>query len=87
MSDWLDLELSEQLAPVAAPEQLWDRVSTAHSPARRAPRLFALPVAAAATLILAGALWFMARGQQQSNAIRQFSSPSHSECLLCHTTI
>jgi hypothetical protein len=87
MSEWLDLELSEQLAPVTAPDQLWNRVCAAQAPARPAPRFFALPVAAVVTLILAGALWFMARGQQQSTSIRQFSSPSHSECLLCHTTI
>jgi hypothetical protein len=85
MSDWLDLELSEQLAPVTAPDALWDRV--AQGPAHRAPRMFALPVAAVVTLILAGALWFMAKGQQQSTAIRQFSAANHSECLLCHTTI
>jgi hypothetical protein len=87
MSDWLDLELSEQLAPVAAPDELWSRVRAAHAPDRRAPRVFALPVAAVVTLVLAGALWFMARGQQQSAAIRQFPSSAHSECLLCHTTI
>jgi anti-sigma factor RsiW len=26
MSDWLDLELSHHLAPIAAPEALWDRI-------------------------------------------------------------
>jgi hypothetical protein len=88
MSEWLDLELSEHLAPVAAPDELWDRLRTARTPVRPAPRVFALPVAAVVTLILAGALWFMARGQQQSTAIRQWNPGARSEtCLLCHTTI
>ena len=26
MADWLELELAEHLSPVAAPEELWDRV-------------------------------------------------------------
>jgi len=85
MSDWLDLELSDQLAPVAAPHELWNRIHTARVPARGASRLVALPVAAVVTLILAGALWFMARGQQTSPALRQFSASAHPEaCLQCH---
>jgi hypothetical protein len=83
MSDWLDLELSEQLAPVAEPDELWMRIQNARTPVRRAPRVFSLPVAAAATLILAGALWFMARGQQQTAGFRP--AAAHTECALCHT--
>ena len=85
MSDWLDLELSEQLAPVAAPHELWTRIHGAAPAERRLHRVFALPVAAVVTLVLAGALWFMARGQQTSPALRQFSSSAHPEsCLQCH---
>jgi hypothetical protein len=85
MSDWLDLELSEHLAPVAAPDELWDRLCTAGVPARRTSRVFALPVAAVVTLILAGALWFMARGQTASPALRQFAAARQSDtCLQCH---
>ena len=93
MSDWLDLELSDQLAPVKAPDELWNRVRNGvrgsglgvrEMPARR---IVALPVAAVVTLILAGALWFMARGQQASPELRQLPSVAHSECLLCHNTI
>ena len=83
MSDWLDLELSEQLAPAAAPDELWNRIHNARTPVRRTGRVFSLPVAAAATLILAGALWFMARGQQQTAGFRP--STAHTECALCHT--
>jgi hypothetical protein len=86
MSDWLDLELSNELAPVAAPDELWHRVRSARRPQRPVHRVFALPVAAVVTLILAGALWFMARGQQASG-VRQLPSVAHSECLLCHNTI
>jgi hypothetical protein len=83
MSDWLDLELSDQLAPVTAPDELWYRIRNARPPAHRTHRVFALPVAAVVTLILAGALWFVARGQQASPALRP--SATHSECALCHT--
>jgi hypothetical protein len=37
--------------------------------------------------VLAGALWFVARGQQASPALRQLPAVAHSECLLCHNTI
>ena len=85
MSDWLDLELSHHLAPVAAPDELWDRINTAGTPARRTKPAFALPVAAVVTLILAGALWFVARGEQASPAMRQFSPAARAEsCLQCH---
>jgi hypothetical protein len=85
MSDWLELELAEQLAPVAAPDELRDRVfARRDTAARRGTRGFSLPVAAVVTLILAGALWFMARGQQPSTGIRQLPSMAHSECLACH---
>ena len=85
MSDWLDLELSEHLAPVAAPDELWNRVCTAAVPSPRPHRIFALPVAAVVTLILAGALWFMARGQQAPPGLRQFAAARQSDtCLQCH---
>jgi len=85
MSEWLDLELSEQLAPVTAPDELWMRVCAAAPHARQTPRWSALPVAAVVTLILAGALWFMARGQQTSPALRQFAVSHQSEtCLQCY---
>jgi hypothetical protein len=34
MSDWTDLQLSHSLAPVQAPDALWDRINGAASPAR-----------------------------------------------------
>jgi hypothetical protein len=90
MRDWLELELSEHLAPVKAPDELWRRVNSA----RRAPvsalplRQRALPIAAVVTLILAGALWFMARGEGRQATYRQFPASARAEnCLLCHATI
>ena len=90
MRDWLELELSEHLAPVKAPDDLWRRVNTAR-PAAAATlplRLRALPIAAVVTLILAGALWFMARGEGRQATYRQFPASARAEsCLLCHTTM
>ncbi len=81
MPEWLDLELSHHLAPVEAPEELWFRVATAQRPARNA--LFALPVAAVVTLVVAGALYFIARGQPSPAPFR--STNPAAECMGCHT--
>jgi len=88
VSDWLELELSERLAPVQAPDELWDRV--VNGAGKRGRRLlpFAAPIAAVVMLMLAGAIWFMARGQQPSAAFRQFPTSAHADaCLLCHNTL
>ena len=82
MSEWLDLELSHHLAPTVAPDELWSRVCAARVPRRRSP-IFALPVAAAATLVLAGALYFIARGQPSSAPFR--ANNPVAECMSCHT--
>jgi hypothetical protein len=90
MSDWLEQELWEHLTPVKAPDDLWRRVNTAQpaSAAALPLRLRTLPIAAVVTLILAGALWFMARGEGREATYRQFPASSRAEsCLLCHTTL
>jgi hypothetical protein len=90
MPDWLEAELSEHLAPVQAPGDLWRRVNEARpAPVVALPlRLRALPIAAVVTLILAGALWFMARGEGRQVTFRQFPASARAEsCLLCHTTM
>ncbi len=88
MRDWLELELSEHMAPVKAPDDLWRRVNTARPTAVEPMRLRALPIAAVVTLVLAGALWFMARGEGRQATYRQFSPSARAEsCLLCHTTM
>ena len=103
MSDWLELELSDRLAPVKAPEELWQRcgagafacptigevvpIAAAGRRAHRRPP-FVAPIAAVVTLILAGAIWFLARGQQPSPAFRQYPVSARAEsCLLCHTAL
>ncbi len=56
MSDWLERELTHQLAVVAAPESLWDRIQD--GPAPRENRSFEWtrwPIAAALALAIAGA--------------------------------
>ena len=83
MSEWLDLELSHHLAPVEAPDELWDRVCAARRGRPETPH-FAFPIAAVVTLILAGALYFIARGQPAPTPYR---TAAHSECGLCHTTL
>jgi len=90
MRDWLEVELSEHMAPVKAPDELWRRVNSGRPAAVMALplRQRALPIAAVVTLILAGALWFMARGEVRPATYRQFSASARGEsCLLCHTTM
>jgi hypothetical protein len=67
MSDWLELELSERLAPVRAPEALWSRVNRPAPPlpARRA----AHPVAWA---------WIFATAAIASTLAVTFAIPSPS---------
>jgi len=72
MSDWLDLELSHQLAPAEAPDQLWERVNAAAmnawvEPRRHfsARRFLWMPVAAILTIVMsAGAMWMLAKGEE-----------------------
>jgi hypothetical protein len=85
VSEWLDLELSHHLAPTEAPPELWDRVCAARR--RRATPHFALPIAAVVTLVLAGALYFVARGAQAPQPYRGYTAATHSQCLTCHTTL
>lgn len=55
MSEWLERELSRQMAPVRAPQNLWDRIQQRPAPMPAAMRW---PVAAVLTLAsFAGTLW------------------------------
>ncbi|HTS26902.1 MAG TPA: hypothetical protein VMH81_13580 [Bryobacteraceae bacterium] len=84
----LELELAEELRPVAAPDELWERVRMAASaaefgvsprPAPRRRRLAAwawasLPVAAILTLMIAAAtLWLVARGQERGLDLQELA--------------
>jgi hypothetical protein len=87
--NWLEEELTEHLRPMQAPDDLWRRVANTHAPAAAMMpfRQRALPIAAVLTLILAGALWFMARGADRQVTYRQFPASRGESCLLCHTTM
>lgn len=89
MRNWLESELAEHLAPVKAPDDLWYRVANAGRSTAAVPlRVRTLPIAAVVTLILAGALWFMARGEGRQATYRQYPASARAEsCLLCHTTM
>src|SRR5450432_2694482 len=90
MSEWLDLELSHHLAPVAAPEALWERIQNgAGRPAlarsRGLSHFTAWPIAAILTLTAAaGVLWAVAQRRQpalnlQQLAIEQLRNPESLE--------
>lgn len=98
MPEWLEQELSHQLAPTQAPDALWDRIQQARRRERGPFRPFrrALPVAAIVTLMIAaGTLWFVARGEQPSAqpnvarariVIRQvMAQRPDGNCLACHS--
>jgi hypothetical protein len=68
VSDWIDLQLSHHMAPVAAPDALWNKVSQAKAPRRESPArpssspAFALPLVATVILTLGlSAMWLLAR--------------------------
>jgi len=86
MSDWLDLELSHHLAPVEAPEALWDRIQSGsvRRPERRragwvawpitAWPIAAWPIAAILTLMAAaGTLWLVAKGEEPALDLHQLA--------------
>jgi len=80
MSDWLDLQLSHHLAPVQAPEALWDRIHSgvglrpARPPVRRLTFSSAWPIAAILTLMAAaGTLWLVAKGEEPALDLRQLA--------------
>ena len=83
MSDWLELELAHRLAPVAAPDVLWDRIENARNrpaaPARSFDRpRFALPsawpVAALASLALIACALFLADTRTPALDLRQLAA-------------
>jgi hypothetical protein len=86
MSDWLDLELSHHLSPTQAPDDLWDRVCAEQARRRPTPH-FAFPIAAVVTLMLAGALYFIARGAPAPQQSRGYSASANPGCISCHTTL
>jgi hypothetical protein len=89
MSDWLERELRRELAPVEAPDGLWQRVNPNRTvPRRRSFRPW--PVAAILTAAVAiGTLWMVAKGEQpQTHQLALENGRDRSPtCLSCHTSI
>jgi hypothetical protein len=60
VSEWLELELADDLAPVAAPDGLWERIERRRAAERRRPARW--PMAALVAALASGAaLWMAAR--------------------------
>jgi hypothetical protein len=80
MSDWLDLQLAEELRPVKAPDDLWRRVQTGRRTPKRAVRWWAIRVpvlAALALIVLVVALTSRPRRSAlESLAAHELSNPA-----------
>ena len=88
MSDWLDLELSHHLAPVAAPEALWNRISGVGLRPAKPVFKTAWPIAAILTLTAAaGVLWLVAQRRQPALNMQQLAIEQlrHPEPLAMHS--
>jgi hypothetical protein len=91
MPEWLEVELARSLAPVQAPEELWDRILDPRGcNAPRAARS-AWSIAAIVTIMVtAWAFWFAARGEPVS-ATRSVAFSNHRQteetCKLCHASL
>ena len=86
MSEWLELELADRLAPVRAPERLWYLVQTPKPMAtmrRRPVKAMLLLAAAAAASVWVAAAWRPESRSAQSLAIRINSADM--ACRSCHT--
>ena len=81
MSEWVDLQLSHQMAPVKAPDQLWVRVQ-GQRPARRRHVIPRLVLATAAAVVAVIAVAYSATGPREIPRTASFNSGS---CNACHT--
>jgi hypothetical protein len=81
MSEWVDLQLSHQLASAKAPDELWARVQTGRPvhTRRMAPRL-ALATAAAVLAVIA-----VAYSATKPRELHQTTSFTTATCTSCHT--
>ena len=76
MSEWVDLQLSHQLAEVKAPDQLWERIERPRR--RRTPRL---AVATAAAVVALIAVAYSATKPRENPRFATFPAGS---CMQCH---
>ena len=77
MSEWVDLQLAHQLAPVAAPDQLWDRL-------HRPPRRRGVPRLAVATVGAVVAVAVLAYSSTRRSEVPRFASVPPGSCIQCH---
>lgn len=87
MSEWLELELADRLAPVRAPERLWHLVQTPMPVAakrRRPMKAVLLVAAAAAASVWVAAAWRPEVRSAQPLVVRVNSAESHMACRSCH---
>jgi hypothetical protein len=72
MPEWLELELSHQLSPAVAPDELWERIENGRLAPRR--QMTRWPIAAIVTLAVAAAtLWLAAKGAQSPLSLEQLA--------------
>ncbi len=84
MSKWLEQQLTRELTPMKAPEELWSRVDEACDGQQRRGRSPAVLAAAAAMLLItAGSVWLWA------NPGRRVPPPvtAHGACYACHASL
>ncbi len=93
MSDWLEVELTQHLAPVEAPADLWERVRPGAwpEPPGRSIRA-AWPIAALIMILIAlGTLLLVAKGEQPAPETRHLAQEQpgihDASCLTCHTNL
>ena len=78
MSEWVDLQLAHQLAPVGAPDELWDRVQGRRRRRQTVPRL-ALATAMAVLVVVA-----LAYSSTRPREIPRLASLPTGSCVQCH---
>lgn len=84
MSEWLELELAEQLAPVDPPDELWNRCI---APRRREVPQRRLWLAAAMVFVMAGgSLWLFGQRSARNDSRWLPAQTPPGSCILCHTT-
>ena len=88
MPEWLQRELSRQLRPVEAPEELWRRVRSGRSvPERRRPKRSPVLLLAAAAMVLTtvGAIWLF--GGSPAGVRTASRVGAEASCYACHTSL
>jgi hypothetical protein len=87
MSDWLELELAQELAPVEAPDELWDRVRGGRLAIVPKPRRSPVLWLAAAAMLAAtvGAVWLF--GGSTAGAPSSARATMQVSCYTCHTSL